>query len=368
MVTGETPFISEWIDFEFYDRVWYYDQKKIEINGSGRRLARWLGVAHRIGSDLCYWLLLESGKFIARTTVRRVVREDYLNDDIKLEIKRINRSVENRLSDQNFTQHNQNGFYIQDKPNDDASMTRTCEEDYGDMNLPDIPDINDVDDGLMDKYLNADLIFDVGNGYKRKGHVVKRAKGTSGEPIMRANADPLLDTCEHVVKFTDGSSENYFANVIAEFTYAQIDSEGNQYQLCSEITDHKSDHSAIRIADGFTTSRNGNRIPKTTTRGWSLLVSGKDGSSDWVHLKDLKIPIRFRFAEYAMANKIAHEPAFNWWVHTVLRKQNHIVAKVKRYWRTTHKLAFDCQRLLKKLSQLMIRPGLISGGSPSEKR
>ena len=68
-VTGETPDISEWLDFEFYDRVWYYDHKKIEIDGSGRRLARWLGVAHRVGSDLCYWLLLESGKVIARTTV-----------------------------------------------------------------------------------------------------------------------------------------------------------------------------------------------------------------------------------------------------------------------------------------------------------
>ena len=70
MVTGETPDISDWIDFEFYDRVvWYYDQKKIEIDGSGHRLARGLGVAHRIDSDLCYWLLRESGKIIAPTTV-----------------------------------------------------------------------------------------------------------------------------------------------------------------------------------------------------------------------------------------------------------------------------------------------------------
>ena len=45
MVTGETPDISEWLDFEFYDRVWYYNQK-IELDRSGRRLARWLGVAH----------------------------------------------------------------------------------------------------------------------------------------------------------------------------------------------------------------------------------------------------------------------------------------------------------------------------------
>jgi hypothetical protein len=337
MVTGETPDISEWIDFEFYDRVWYYDQKKIEIDGSGRRLARWLGVAHRIGSDLCYWLLLESGKIIARTTVQHVVREDYLNDDVKLEIERFDRSVEDRLSDQNFMIHDhQTGFYIQDEPHDDASTT-TREEDYGDMDLPDVPDADDVDDGLMDKYLNAELIFDVGTGHERRGRVVKRAKGTSGEPIGRAHANPLFDTREYVVEFTDGSSENYFANVIAECMYAQIDSEGNQYQLLSEITDHRSDHSAIQIADGFTTSRNGNRVPKATTRGWSLLVSWKDGSSDWMPLKDLKDSYPIQIAEYAMANKIANEPAFNWWVHTVLRKRNRIVAKVKRYWRTTHK-------------------------------
>lgn len=37
-----------------------------------------------------------------------------------------------------------------------------------------------------------------------------------------------------------------------------------------------------------------------------------------------------------MANQIADKPAFNWWVHTVLRKRNRIVAKVKRYRRMTH--------------------------------
>ncbi len=48
------------------------------------------------------------------------MREDYLNDNVKLEIKRFDRSVEDQLSDQNFTLHDQNGFYIQD-PNDDGS-------------------------------------------------------------------------------------------------------------------------------------------------------------------------------------------------------------------------------------------------------
>ena len=70
---------------------------------------------------------------------------------------------------------------------------------------------------------------------------------------------------------------------------------------------------------------------------WSLLVSWRDGSSDWLPLKDLKDAYPVQIAEYAAASKIADEPAFNWWVHPVLRKRNCIVAKVKQYWRTTHK-------------------------------
>ena len=337
IVTGETPDISEWLDFEFYDRVWYYDQKKIESDGSGRRLARWLGVAHRVGSDLCYWLLLESGKVIARTTVQHVVRDDYLNDDVKREVERFDHAIEGRLSDQNFITGNSNGFYIQDEPADMPNGITRPEEDYGNMIVPNAMDADDIDNKILDKYLNAELIFDTGTGSERKGRVVKRAKGTSGEPIGRAHANPLFDTREYVVEFTDGSTENYFANVIAECMYAQVDAEGNQFQLLDEITDHKSDNSAIRIDDGFVTSRNGNRVPKPTTRGWSLLVSWKDGSTDWLPLKDLKDAYPVQIAEYAVANKIANEPAFNWWVHTVLRKRNRIVAKVKRYWRTTHK-------------------------------
>jgi hypothetical protein len=67
-------------------------------------------------------------------------------------------------------------------------------------------------------------------------------------------------------------------------------------------------------------------------------VTWKDGSSDWVKLKDLKDMSPVQIAEYAAANQIAEEPAFKWWVHNVLRKRNRIVAKMKsRYLRTTHK-------------------------------
>ena len=72
------------------------------------------------------------------------------------------------------------------------------------MHLPETPEADNLDDSIMEKYLNTELIFDVGTGNERKGRVVKRAKGTSGEPIGRAQTNPLFDTREYVVEFTDG--------------------------------------------------------------------------------------------------------------------------------------------------------------------
>jgi Reverse transcriptase (RNA-dependent DNA polymerase) len=343
MVTGETPDISEWVDFEFYDRVWFYDQKKMEINDTGRRLARWLGVAHRVGSDLCYWLLLESGNVIARTTVQHVTREDLLNDDVKVEVNRFDQAVCERLNEQGFLAQNADAsFFLQDEDDNSglgaATVTTPTDAEYGDMLTADALESDDIDEEAIDKYLNAELIFDVGTGSERRGRVIKRAKGTTGDAIGKAHANPLFDTREYVVEFTDGTTENYFANVIAENMCAQIDSEGKQYQLLQEIVDHRSDNTAVTIDNGFTVSRNGNRVPRPTTRGWSLLVNWKDGSTDWVKLKDLKDSYPVQIAEYAVTNRIAEQPAFNWWVHSVLRKRNRILAKVKsRYWKTTHK-------------------------------
>ena len=211
------------------------------------------------------------------------------------------------------------------------------------MIVPDL--IDEEDDGLFDKYLNAELMFDVGTGEERRGRVTKRAKSASGEAIGKAHANPLFDTRQYVVEFTDGTVENYFANVIAENIYAQVDSEGNQYQLLEEIVDHKSNDSAIKVGHGFTRSRNGNMVPKTTTRGWSLLVSWKDGSTEWIKLKDIKDSYPVQIAEYATLNGISGEPAFNWWVHSVMKKKDRIIAKVKsRYWRTTHKFGIRLPR------------------------
>ena len=55
-VTGDTTDISEWLDFEIYDLVYWIDRpNKPDTSDDVRRLVRWLGISHRVGSDICYY-------------------------------------------------------------------------------------------------------------------------------------------------------------------------------------------------------------------------------------------------------------------------------------------------------------------------
>ena len=56
-VTEKSVDISEYLDFGFYDRVWYH-----ESAGLGERIhGIWLGVSHRIGSLMSYYILTQTG-------------------------------------------------------------------------------------------------------------------------------------------------------------------------------------------------------------------------------------------------------------------------------------------------------------------
>ena len=57
---------------------------------------------------------------------------------------------------------------------------------------------------------------------------------------------------------------------------------------------------------------------------------------------DIKEAYPVQLAEYAIANGIDHEPAFNWWVKKVLKRKQRIIGKVKsKYWKSTHKFGIE---------------------------
>ena len=87
---------------------------------------------------------------------------------------------------------------------------------------------------------------------------------------------------------------------------------------------------------------NGKNSKHKSTAGWDLCIQWKDGSTSWEKLSALKEAYPVETAEYAVANKIASEPAFNWWVPYTLRRRDHIIASINsRYYKTTHKFGIE---------------------------
>ena len=63
-------------------------------------------------------------------------------------------------------------------------------------------------------------------------------------------------------------------------------------------------------------------------RGWELLTKIKEGFSKLVPLRILKESNPVDLAQYAVTNKIEHEPAFDWGVQFTLIKWNMIFSKL----------------------------------------
>jgi hypothetical protein len=155
-----------------------------------RRLARWLGISHRVGSDMCYWLITESGQIISKSSVEHVTQDDYLQEDTKKHIEEFNRKLEERLDDANFTLEGDEDVdlaYLEDIEADENPGVNVeggvmpSAEEYDDMVTEERPE--DDDEEAIDKYLNMELIMDVGTENERRGRVVKRSRGLEGEPI-----------------------------------------------------------------------------------------------------------------------------------------------------------------------------------------
>ncbi len=114
---------------------------------------------------------------------------------------------------------------------------------------------------------------------------------------------------------------------------------------------------------------NGNVKPKIMMKGWMLLVMWKDGSTSCVKLKDFKASNPIALAHYAVANCIAEELAFKWWVSDTLHKQKCIISKVKKkYWKMMHKFGIKLPHSVEEALEINRVRGRIIGGRPSTRK
>jgi hypothetical protein len=226
VVTSDTCNISEYVDFSFYNWVWFWHTPSSQ---EPAQPGRWLGVSHRVGTVLCYWVLTRKGSILSRSTVQNVTELEMqvdenkkLFDDMDVEIKR------KMDGGAHATEPLPNLLYLEDEPADGPE----CFNVNGF-----VPDVDNVDG--YDEYIGAELMFDFMGDDAAWGRVIKRAKGENGQPLGARNANPILDTRMYTVQLSDGSHCELSANIIAENLYAQVNEQGHQQLIFREIFGHR---------------------------------------------------------------------------------------------------------------------------------
>ena len=65
-------------------------------------LGPWIGVSHRVGSALCYWVISEKGKVLSQTIVQHITAEETRYPDVQEQIHYYNGSMEDALGRKYF--------------------------------------------------------------------------------------------------------------------------------------------------------------------------------------------------------------------------------------------------------------------------
>ena len=65
-------------------------------------LELWVGVSHRVGSALCYWIISEKGKFPSQTTVHHLTDDEPRYPNFQEQIHHYHGSLESALVSEDF--------------------------------------------------------------------------------------------------------------------------------------------------------------------------------------------------------------------------------------------------------------------------
>lgn len=362
IVHGDTPDISDLISFDWYEDVFYHvgPTEHDAFPQEREALGKWIGVARTVGQRLTFYVLTEKGSVIARSTVRHLTEVERTDPKVKQRIADLQAAIEAKIGDSLAADEVDPGAIGApiEVIFDGDELPGTADDPY---TRDDKPEDDEFTPEAYDQYIAAHVLLPRGDSVL-KAKVVARSKDGDGNPVGRRNANPILDTREYEVEFPDGATEVYTANVIAQNIYASVDENGMEYLVLDEIVGHRKDGHAVAKDDEFIKlAGRSNPSQRRTTKGWELEVRWKDGSTTWVPLRNIKDSHPVEVAEYAVANKIASEPAFSWWVRHALRQRDRVIKAVRKakskYWSKTHKYGIELPKTVKEALEIDKRTG-----------
>ena len=340
-MTGQTADISQFFELGWYEWCMYHDSA-ISFPEDKLILGRWLGPSIDVGPAMTGKILKNNGNTRHVSTYRPLTKEE-LEDPVK----------QNQMNQFNIDIHEALGPSVNEGDFDDEfeEFKTPINQPYGDDDTKpfEVTDRDEYQD--FDAYIGAEVLLPHEDSM-RTARVRERKRDADGTLKGTSHRDVMFDTRAYILEFPDGAEAEYTANIIAENMYAQCNVDGEQYLLLKSICDHKKDGHAVEKADAYIIVNNRKSLRKTT-KGWSLCVEWKDGTTTWEKLANLKESNPVEVAEYALSMGIEDEPAFKWWVPFTLNKRDRIILAVNsRYHKRTHKFGFEVPKTVHDAFQL----------------
>ena len=149
LVSGETPDISEFASFRWYEWIKYRDQH-VAFPDDNFVLGRYLGPSFDIGPALTAKILLKNGEYIHRSTYRILTEDEILDpNEIKLR-EEFDNAIEAKLGEHAKPEElSEEGA--------DTPHLPLYEDDSGGVHTP-TPDRDDLRDDQYDQYLNSEVL------------------------------------------------------------------------------------------------------------------------------------------------------------------------------------------------------------------
>ena len=99
---------------------------------------------------MCYWIITDYGKLVSKASVEHVIRDDYLNPEVKKKMDKLNDKLDKRLDDTKFLLEDSPDSvdidYDNDNPNHGVITNHgitTSDDEYGDMLTDERPEADD---------------------------------------------------------------------------------------------------------------------------------------------------------------------------------------------------------------------------------
>ena len=336
-IHGSMPNITEFIQYKWFEWVWYADTSKPD----DEILGRWLGPTSNAGSGHTSHILTNKGQVITRSSLRPMKAGEVEDPEIKRKCSDYTREMESYIGNYSaatFRSHQAYGsdpyehIFEEDELDEEDILPQELDSNENPIHRLDAEEFLQNDPPYVentDEHIGMQVSLPY-KGELRLGHILRRKRNESGELIGTQNENPIMDTRIYEVDFGEGTYHDYTTNLIMENLYSQVDDFGQQHSILKGIVDAKSDETALQKRDGWITMPNNLRRRKITTRGWKLKVQWEDGSESWVPLRILKESNPVETAEFAVAKGIEKEPAFAWWTGSILRKRNYFIKKLRK--------------------------------------